>query len=158
MSRSNVSYIIRNSEKIIHGTAGWFCKRYPGYRYEEIRNVVKEGLFRAIRAYRPDCGALQVYAFYYCRSYVRFYIDRIYGRSKREVEFEDNFEFKDVVPYEDRLTLEKILERLSPEDRQILEAYAFGMTIKDAADELGISRWKYNIRFEAAIQRARELL
>jgi len=150
MSRDNIAYLMRHNKKIVWNITGRLMKRYMSFEKEDIYSIVLEGFYRAVKAYRPDRGKLEVYSECYCWAWANAYFrtkirDKMRRREESSIAI-DQVEDVDISE-DDRLLINEIRNQLTAEENDLLDRHAYGIPIHKTIDEMNLkTRHNYRIK------------
>ena len=160
--KNNIEYLLKNNRGIISKITREFLEKNKRYEYSEIHSFAREGFYKAILAYDPDKGKLSTYTYFYCRSWIRNRVKKYHVKYNKEVFFSDidNYDSGDVT-LEDSLFFKQIMDVLDDEEREILGVHIsssnkfFDSSVKAVMNNLGISRYIFNVKLEKIIDKIR---
>ena len=160
MSRRNIDHLLRNSRGILRNIAGEFVRKYPAIEWDEIYDFALEGFYKAIKSFDPSKGTLSTWSYFYCRAWVTQKIQKsVLFYQKKDDEFDLDRFADQGVSAEDRTFLQEVLDKLSPEDAEVLQTFSQRTELPLAMAELNLpNHMAYYKRVREALQRAREIL
>lgn len=150
MTRENIAHLMKHNKKIVWNITGRLMKRYMTFEKEDIYSIVLEGFYRAVKAYRPDRGSLEVYAECYCWAWANNYFRaKIKDKIRRQSESSARIDYIEQVEIsnEDRAFIKEIRSQLSDEENDLLDRHAYGIPIKKSISEMNLkTRHNYRVK------------
>jgi len=159
MSRENIVYLIKNNKGLVLSVAKRYKKKRYYLKWEEVYSVTLEGFYRAILAYQPSRGDLITYAECYCWGWLKGYYKANRYNDKEVTMPMDMFAFNKGLSIDDRIVVKQIKERLSDDEKEILDCYCYKIPIKDSIKILGLkNRHHYKKKLEKVMKKMKEMV
>lgn len=159
MSNEQISHLIQNDRDLVKKVAGKFFRFNSAVPWVDVYRTAQRAFYRAILTYDPHKGPLTSYAFHYCWGYIRWK----FGPKKKEVAQEfypigiEQFPCTQT-SFEDSMLLKELMAVLDDDEKGVVEAYAYGMKTSEAAEDLKMTRFHYEKKFNTAMLKMRRLV
>ena len=159
MTRKNIDFLIRSSQRTIKKVVLAFLKRNQGFEYNEAYSIAMVAFYKAVLAYKPEKGSLLKYAECYCWASLMSDAKKRHKLKGIESPYEAEIaEDTSNLPYDDEITLKEIKEGLGDVEYEIIEQHFYGVPIDERLHILGLNtKFQYNNRFEDAMLKAKRI-
>ena len=162
MKSHHVSYLLKANSPVIDIIARSYLIKRPELNFDDLRCLVREGFWMALKSYNPNKGKLTTYATYYCKNAINEYI-RKFARNKelnvrvKTKVLNNSYEIEnDII---EAMLFKNFLNNLSKENKEIIETFCYAdCNLSEAAKILKISQFKFRSRLKMARKEAKKCL